>query len=101
MESRRISSAFAKENLKKFILTMAGSNNLTRKQLEKMFNNQLIDFAMKVKENLISKQNALSNENKEINAKLQNKDKKIDEINKENNLLQSRKYIYTSFKEPP
>ena len=69
MESRRISSAFANENLKKFILTMAGSNNLTRKQLEKMFNNQLIDFAMKVKENLISKQNALSNENKEINTK--------------------------------
>ena len=48
---------------------MAGSNNLTRKQLEKMFNNQLIDFAIKVKENLISKQNALSDENKEINNK--------------------------------
>ena len=101
MESRRISSALVNENLKRFILTMAGSNILTRKQLEKMCNNQLIDFAMKVQENLISKQNALSNENKEINAKLQSKDKKIDEINKENNLLQSRKYIYTSFKEPP
>ena len=42
---------------------------------------------MKVQENLLSKQNALSNENKEINAKLQNIEKEIDEPNKENNLL--------------
>ena len=90
MESRRISSALVNENLKRFILTMAGSNILTRKQLEKMCNNQLIDFAMKVQENLISKQNALSNENKEINTKLQNIDNKIDELHKENNLLRSR-----------
>ena len=33
---------------------------------------------MKVQENLISKQNILSVENKEINAKLHNIDKKID-----------------------
>ena len=69
---------------------MADSNILTRKQLEKMPNNQLIDFAVKVQGNLISKQNALLNENKEINAKLHNIDKKIDELNRENNLLQSR-----------
>ena len=69
---------------------MADSNILTRKQLEKMPNNQLIDFAVKVQGNLISKQNALLNENKEINAKLHNMDKKIDELNRENNLLQSR-----------
>ena len=36
------------------------------------------------------KQNALLNENKEINAKLHDIDKKIDELNMENNLLQSR-----------
>ena len=90
MESRRISSALVNENLKRFILTMAGNNILTRKQLEKMCNNQLIDFAMKVQENLISKQNALSNENKEINTKSQNIDNKIDELHKENNLLRSR-----------
>ena len=36
------------------------------------------------------KQNTLSNENKETNAKLQDIDKKIDELNKENNLLRSR-----------
>ena len=69
---------------------MADSNILTRKQLEKMPNNQLIDFAVKVQGNLISKQNAVLNENKEINAKLHNIDKKIDELNRENNLLQSR-----------
>ena len=88
--SRRISSALANENLKRFVLIMAGSNILTRKQLDKMSNKQLIDFAIKVQKNLISKQNALSNENKEINAKLQNIDKKVDELNKENNLLLSR-----------
>ena len=90
MESRCILSALANENLNRFTLTMTGSNILTRKQLEKMSNSQLIDFEMKVQENLILKQNAFSNENKEINAKLQNIDKKIDELNKENNLLQTR-----------
>ena len=60
---------------------MVGSNILTRKQFEKMSNNQLIDFAINVQENLISKQNALSNENKEINAKLPNTDMKIDQLN--------------------
>ena len=54
---------------------MEGSNILSRKQLEKMSNDQLIDFAMKAKENLISKQNALSNKNKELNSKLHHVDK--------------------------
>ena len=35
---------------------MAGSTILTRKQLEKMANEKLIDFAMKLQDNLISKQ---------------------------------------------
>ena len=69
---------------------MAGSNILIRKQLEIMSNNQLIDFAMKVQENLILKQMKTKNENKEINAKLQNIDKKIGKLNKENRLLRSR-----------
>ena len=42
---------------------------------------------MKVQENLISKQNALSNENKQINSKLHNISKKIDQLNNGNNLL--------------
>ena len=45
---------------------------------------------MKVQENLISKQNPLSNENKEIHAKLHNVVMKIDQSKKENNLLRSR-----------
>ena len=35
---------------------MVGSNILTRKQLEKMTNEHLVDFAMKLQDNLISKQ---------------------------------------------
>ena len=69
---------------------MTGSNILTTKQLEKMSSNQFIDFAMKVQENLISKQNTHSNENKEINAKLHNIDMNNDQLHKENNLLGSR-----------
>ena len=69
---------------------MTGSNILTTKQFEKMSSNQLIDFAMKVQENLISKQNTHSNENKKINAKLHNIDMNNDQLYKENNLLGSR-----------
>ena len=54
-----------------------------------MSKNQLIDFAMKVAENVIWKRNALSNENIEINAKLQKIDMTIDQMNKENYLLRS------------
>ena len=64
MESRGISSALANENLKRFILTMAGSNILTRKQLEKMPNNHLIDFAMsRVSKELITKINLNTDQN--------------------------------------
>ena len=42
---------------------MANSNILTRKQLEKMSVTQLIDFTMKIQENMISEQNELFNEN--------------------------------------
>ena len=43
---------------------MAGSNILTRKQFEKMSNDKLSDFAMKIQKNSISEQKGLSNENK-------------------------------------
>ena len=77
---------------------MTGCNitNITSKQLEKMSNNQLIDFAMKVQENSISKQNALSSKNKQINAQLQNIDMKINQLNKKNNLPRSRLSIAKS-----
>ena len=45
---------------------MVGNNIVTRKQLEKMTNEQLIDFAMKLQDNLISKQTKLKNDNKEF-----------------------------------
>ena len=61
-----------------------------------MSNNQLIDFAMKVQENSISKQNALSSKNKQINAQLQNIDMKINQLNKKNNLSRSRLSIAKS-----
>ena len=37
-------------------MKIAGSNILTRKELEKMTNEQLIESAMKVQNNLMSKQ---------------------------------------------
>lgn len=57
---------------------MEGSNTLSKKQLEKMSNDQLIDFAIKVQEDVISKQNALSNKNEELNSELHHVDIKID-----------------------
>ena len=57
---------------------MECSNTLSKKQLEKMSNDQLIHFAMKVQEDIISKQNALSNKNKELNSELHHADIKID-----------------------
>ena len=50
-------------------MNIVGSNILTRKQLEKMTNQQLIDFAMKMQDNLILKQTELIND-KESQEKL-------------------------------
>ena len=49
---------------------MAGSNILTRKQLEKMTDDQLLEFAMKLQNNMINKQTDLINDNKEFREKL-------------------------------
>ena len=49
---------------------MANSNILIRKQLEKMLVTQLIDFTMKIQENIISGQRDLFSENKKMNEKL-------------------------------
>ena len=69
---------------------MAGSNILTRKQLEKMTNEQLIDFAVKLQDNLISKQTELINDNKEFREKLNLIEAKFDDLKKENETLQSK-----------
>ena len=72
---------------------MAGSNILTRKHFEKMINEQLIDFAMKLQDILISKQTELINDNKEFQEKLNLIEAKFDDQKKENETLQSKVMI--------
>ena len=67
-------------------MKIAGSNILTRKQLEKMTNEQLIDFAMKLQDNLISKQAELINDNKESREKLNVIEAKFDNLKKKKTL---------------
>ena len=67
-----------------------GSNILTRKQFEKMTNEQLVDFAMKLQDNLISKQAELINDNKEFREELNLIKAKFDDLKKENETLQSK-----------
>ena len=63
---------------------MVGSNILTRKQLENMTNNeQLIDFPIKLQDNLISKQTDNINYNKESRGKLNGVEAKFDDLKKE------------------
>ena len=52
------------------LMKMASSNILTRKQIEKMANDQLIESAMKLQNNMINKQTELINNNKEFREKL-------------------------------
>ena len=51
-------------------MKMAGSSILTRKQLEKMTNDQFIEFVMKLQNNMNSRQTELINDNKEFREKL-------------------------------
>ena len=69
---------------------MAGSNILTRKQLEKMTNDQLIELVMKLQNNMNSKQTELINDNREFREKLSIIDSKFDELKKENEVLKSK-----------
>ena len=73
-------------------MKMAGSNILTRKQLEKM-TNELIDFDMKLQDNLISKQTELINDNKEFREKVNAIKAKFDNLEKETETLQSKVMI--------
>ena len=59
---------------------MAGSNILTRKQLEKMTKDQLIEFALKLQNKMITKQTELMNGNKGFREKLGNIDSKFDKL---------------------
>ena len=69
---------------------MAGSINLTRKQIKKMSNYDLIEFAMKLQNNMINKQTELINDNKEFREKLSIIDSKFDEFKKENEVLKNK-----------
>ena len=71
-------------------MKMAGSNILTKRQIEKMTNDQLIEFAMKLQNNMINKQTELINDNKEFRRKLSIIDSKFDELKKENEVLKSK-----------
>ena len=74
-------------------MKILGSNILTRKQLEKMTNQQLIDFAIKLKDNLISKQTELINDDKEFWEKLNVVKAKFDYRKKENETVESKVMI--------
>ena len=76
---------------------MAGSNILTRRQLEKMTNDQLIELAMKLQTNMINKQTDLINDNKEFREKLSIIDSKFDEPKKEYEVLKSIVYSHRHF----
>ena len=72
-------------------MKMAGGNILIRKKLEKMTNEQLIDFAIKLQDNLISKPTELINDNKEFREKLNVIKAKSDDLKKENETLESQR----------
>ena len=74
-------------------MKMAGSNILTRNQLEKMTNEQLIDVIMKLQDSLITKQAELINDNNEFREKLNFIETKLDDLRKENETLQSKLVI--------
>ena len=69
---------------------MAGSNILTRKKLEKMTKDQLIEFALKLQNKMITKQTELMNGNKGFREKLGNIDSKFDKLKKKNETLKSK-----------
>ena len=70
---------------------MAGSNILTRKQLEKMTDDETAEWlAMKLQNNMINKQTDLINDNKEFRKKLSIIDSKFDELKNENEVLNSK-----------
>ena len=71
-------------------MKMAGSNILTRKQLEKMTSDQFIEFVMKLQNNMNSRQTELINDNKEFREKLSIIDSKFDELKQENEVLKSK-----------
>ena len=73
-------------------LKMAGSNILPRKQLKKT-NDQLIEFAMKLINNMITKSTELINNNKEFGEKLSVTDSKQSKVSVPNVRCANRRTI--------
>ena len=71
---------------------MAGSNILPRKQLKKT-NDQLIEFAMKLLNNMITKSTELINNNKEFGEKLSVTDSKQSKVSVPNVRRANRRTI--------
>ena len=76
---------------------MADSNILIRKLLEKMTNEQLIAFAMKLQDKLISKQTELINYNRKFREKRTLIEAKFDDLKKENETLLSKVLVEEKF----
>ena len=76
---------------------MADSNILIRKLLEKMTNEQLIAFAMKLQDKLISKQTELINGNRKFREKRSLIEAKFDDLKKENETLLSKVLVKEKF----
>ena len=70
-------------------LSQCQINNLTRKQIEKATKNQLIQFALKLQNN-ITKQTELINDNNESREKPNIIDSNFDDVKKENEILKSK-----------
>ena len=71
-------------------LSQCQINNLTRKQIKKATKNQLIQFALKLQNNIITKQAELINDNNEFREKLNIIDSNFDDVKKENEILKSK-----------
>ena len=68
-------------------------NNYLNKKETRKIDQQLVDIAIKIEEYLIVKQNALTDENKDITLKLEEIDNKLDSLKQKNELLKSQSFL--------
>lgn len=68
-------------------------NNYLNKKGTRKIDQQLVDIAIKIEEYLIVKQNALTDENKDITLKLEEIDNKLDSLKQKNELLKSQSFL--------
>ena len=68
-------------------------NNYLKKKGTRKIDQQLVDTAIKIEEYLIVKQNAVTDENKDITLKLEEIDNKLDSLKQKNELLKSQSFL--------